>query len=701
LRRSLIFLLYRILLTFGFPLLILYVLWRGLKDRRYLRSLGERFGSLPFDATWPGAIWLHAVSVGEVMSAASLARELKVKHPDRPVYVSCSTLSGRELADQRLGGVADGLFYAPFDYPWMIRRVLRRLRPAAVVILETEIWPNLWREARRFGATLSVVNGRISDRAYPHYRRWRWIFEPVLTLADPVLTQSEKDTERYRSLGAGIATTAGNLKYDFAPPPPPPPEIAQWAAGSPLFIAASTMPPNEEEIVIEAYRRMPPGTKMILAPRKPERFDLAAQRLSDAGIVFARRSVDALADQPCLLLDTMGELASLFALNSVAFIGGSLVTWGGHNVLEPAYFGRPIVTGPHMQNFAAMFEQFHAGGALRVVRDGEELATAVTELLREPGELGERARQIAEVNRGATQRVIGAIQLGAPLTHRPLCWIWRLLSRLWLAGVAIDRRFTKSKRLGKPVVSVGGLAMGGSGKTPTVLWLAERLHSRGIRPAILTRGYRRRDRQPAAFDPGENAPIELTGDEARLFLEAGTAAVGIGADRYLSGKMLEKKVDIFLLDDGFQHWALARDLDIAVLDSHDPYAGGGVFPAGWLREDFRALERADFVVTPRKVVLHGPPPGKYSAFCGLGNPSSFRRTLAGIGIEVTEWREFPDHHAYQLEDLAGLPQPIVTTEKDRVNLPPGAPSVHTVRIGVEIDQEKDILDRISRLLASS
>lgn len=698
-RRSLVFALYRILLTIGFPLLILYIISRGLKDGRYFRGVRERFGALSIDATWPGGFWLHAVSVGEVMVAATLGRELKMKHPDRPVFVSCSTLAGRELADIRLRGVADGIFYAPFDYPWMIRRVLRRLRPAAVVILETEIWPNLWREARRFGASLSVVNGRISDLAYPCYRQWRWIFEPVLKLADTILAQSDRDTERYRNLGADISMTSGNLKYDLSPPAPPPPEIAQWAAGAPLFIAASTMPPDEEDIVIAAYRRLPAGTKMILAPRRPDRFDLAAGRLRAAGISFARRSAGDLGDQPCLLLDTMGELASLFALDAVVFVGGSLVPWGGHNVLEPAIFGRPIVTGPHMQNFAAMFEEFRAGGALRVVATAEELASAVAGLLREPGDLGERARRIAEANRGAAKRAADAIRLGAPLTHRPFRWIWWLLSRVWLAGVALDRRLTKPQRLGKPVISVGGLAMGGSGKTPTVLWLAERLHAQGIRPAILTRGYRRRDRQPAAYEPGDNAPLDLTGDEAQLFLKSGVAAVGIGADRYLSGKLIEKKVDVFLLDDGFQHWALERDLDIVVLDPYDPHAGGGVFPAGWLREGPESLLRADFVVTPRKVVRSAPPPGLYSAFCGLGNPSSFRRTLAGLGIEVSEWREFPDHHAYRIEDFRGLTPPIVTTEKDLANLPAGAPPVVIVRIAVEIDEEAAILDRISRLLA--
>ncbi len=672
---------------------------RLFQDGRYSSGLGERFGSLTLRPTRPGGIWLHAVSVGEVLSAATLIGALREKFPSRPFYVSCSTIAGRELANRRLAGIADGVFYAPIDYCWIVRRVLRRLRPSAVIVLETEIWPNLWREAGRFGATLSVVNGRISDRAYPKYRRLAWFFKPVLTLPGIILTQSESDTARYRSLGAKQARTSANLKYDVVAPGPPPAEIADWVAGGALFIAASTMPPDEDDAVIRAFQALPSDTKLILAPRRPGEFDTAAEKLRAAGISFARRSHGTLDGVRCLLMDSMGELASLFALNSVVFVGGSLVPWGGHNVLEPALFGRPIVTGSHMHNFAAMFGDFRSAGALRVVRDAEELAAVVTELLRDPGHLGARAMELVAKNRGAAQKAAAAIDLGAPLTHRPVRWFWWMLSRLWLAGVAIDRRLTHRKRLGRPVVSVGGLAMGGSGKTPMVLWLAQHLHARGVKVGILTRGYRRRDRQPVSYQPGEDAPVELTGDEAKLFLAAGTAWVGIGQDRYLTGKLFEKNVDLFVLDDGFQHWALHRDLDIAVLDRLDPNAGGGVFPSGWLREGFDALERADFVVSPRKTIREAPPSGRYSAFCGIGNPASFRQTLREAGIEVMDWREFPDHHAYTLDDLKGLQPPIVTTEKDLMNLPRRADSVHVVKIGLDVENGAAILDRICLLIA--
>lgn len=695
-----IFFLYRALLTLGFPFLIVYVLWRGFKDRAYFRHLCERFGLLPFRSTIPGGIWLHAVSVGEVIAAEAPIRRLKERFPGRHIYISCATLAGRRMAEQRLGGVVQHIFYAPFDYVWMVRQVLRRLRPSMLVILETEIWPNLWRQARYFGCSLYVVNGRISDRALPRYRTLPWLFRPVLRLPVAIFAQSENDRRRFLDLGASDVLDNGNLKYDLRPASDPPPEILAWAGDRKIFIAASTMPPNEDDTVIAAYRSMPAGTRMILAPRKPERFEEAAQKLAAAGVDFVRRS-DLHRDAPVLLLDTIGELARCFALDSVVFMGGSIVTWGGHNILEPAFFARPIVTGPHMQNFAEIDREFREAGALRYVRDAGELAAAVTELLTNPSELGGRAKAVAESKGGAAARAVATMKLGAPLTHRPLPWFWQGLSCLWRTGVAIDRRMTKCRRLGRPVISVGGLAMGGVGKTPFVLWLAEELFQAGYRVGILTRGYGRSSRKVLVLSPGEAAPVSATGDEAQIYLRSGVAWVGVGADRGAAGFMLEieDKVDVLLLDDGFQHWALDRECDIVLIDPLDPHAGGGVFPAGWLREDDSALRnRADFVVSVRKIVLDPPPPGRYSAFCGIGNPASFRQTLEECGVEIVEWREFPDHHRYRMEDLEGLPQPILTTEKDLANLPAGAPPVRAVRIGVSFEGQDALLARVKRII---
>jgi len=513
------------------------------------------------------------------------------------------------------------------------------------------------------------------------------------------LTQSESDRERYAALGARNVSNNGNLKYDFRPPSAPPEAIRQWAQGHPLFVAASTMPPDEDDTVIAAYRAMPPGTRMLVAPRKPEKFDEAAEKLSAAGIDFVRRT-NLNRDAPVLLLDTIGELASCFALDCVVFMGGSIVTWGGHNILEPAIFGRPVVSGPYMQNFAEIDREFRDADAIRYVRNAQELATVVTELLENPGEMGTRARQLAESRGGATARAVSRLHLGSPLTHRPFPWFWHSLSLLWRAGVALDRKFTRRHRLARPVISIGGLAMGGVGKTPFVLWLAEELRARGIRPGILMRGYGRRAAVPLALPAGAAAPVAQTGDEAQLYLQSGAAAIGVGADRVKTAKMLESDVDVFLLDDGFQHWALERDMDIVLLDALDPNAGGGVFPAGYLREGPAALTRADLVVTPEKIALNPPPPGRYSAFCGIGNPASFRRTLELAGVEITEWRTFSDHHSYTVKDLYDLSEPMITTEKDAVKLPVDLrKKVHVLRIGLQVPDAEKIVDDVIRRIS--
>ena len=241
----------------GSPFIVAYLLWRGAKDRAYWRSMPERFGWLSFQPTAPGGIWLHAVSVGEVVAALGLIGELRSAFPGTPVYVSVSTLAGRKLADQKLKQVADGIFYVPLDFVFSVRRVFRLLQPSLVVVMETEIWPNLWREAKHFGAQLVVANGRISDRTLPKYQRLRWFFQHVLTVPDCILAQSRQDLERYLSLGAPRETTenAGNLKYDFDVSGLVAPEdvrrFIENLGAEKILIAASTMPGLDKSDVDE------------------------------------------------------------------------------------------------------------------------------------------------------------------------------------------------------------------------------------------------------------------------------------------------------------------------------------------------------------------------------------------------------------------------------------------------------------------
>ena len=767
---SVILIIYRLLEILGSPLIVVYLLLRGLKDRRYLNSLVERLGFLPrsYRQTSQGAIWLHAVSVGEVLASAALVGELRARLGGVPLFVSASTVAGKAAARNKLGSLCDGIFYAPLDYCFAVRRVLRTIRPRVVVVLETEIWPNLYREAKRAGCGLIVVNGRISDRAMERYRKLRWFFGRVLRLVDAIQAQSGLNGRRFLELGVPVEKVqrTGNLKYDFDPRGQRPPaailEFFERVKPAEVWIAASTMPPaasgdpDEDDAVIAAYRmlaRSHPGLLLVLAPRRPTRFDRAAEALKRAGIPFTRRS-KMTGGEKALLLDSIGELGSLFGLADVVFMGGTLARRGGHNVLEPAFFGKPVIVGPHMENFVEIASKFEQSGAMVTIAGAVELAGAVRRLLEDAPRrerIGAAAREAAESERGATARAVeGIARLHAssiphycpPLPVFVAMWP---LSRLWLAGGAVKSRFDRKKqsRLETPVISVGGLTVGGAGKTPLVLWLAERLKERGHQAAILTRGYRRRSAEPhIVLGPGESAPAETTGDEAQMYLRAGIGPLGIGADRAGAGRLIEERFapDVFLLDDGFQHARLERSLDIVVLDGLDPFGGGAPIPLGRLREPVAALGRADAIVVTRtsrgdnfaaiearvrrynakapvfrsRVAAGGwrdgtgetaALPARVAAFCGLGNPDSFWRTLGELGVAPVWRRAFGDHHRYSPEELAGMAaearaagaEALATTEKDLANLGEGwrkavgELAVLWLEIGIEIDQAEELI----------
>ena len=730
-------------------MLLLYFVFRAVRNRAYWQTLPQRFGFLPrsFKQTGPGAIWLHAVSVGEVVACVELLRRLRVALPHTRLFVSTSTLAGRATADQKVAGLADGIFFAPVDYVFAVRRVLRLLKPSVVVVAETEIWPNLFREVKRTGAGLTLVNGRISDRAFPKYQPFRWFFQAVLPQADSILAQTDQLRARFVALGGPPerVRAAGNFKYDF--------EARPAAAGSPVvalverlkpsavWVAASTMPPaeagdpDEDDVVIAAFRELlsrHPELLLILVPRKPERFDTAAQKLAAAGLRYARRSsLNSAEDRPqVLLLDTIGELSGLFFLADVVFMGGTLPHRGGHNILEPAFFAKPVITGPHMENFQAIADEFRAAGAVVEIQSETQLAPAVERLLATPEEaraIGRRATDCAAARSGATARAMQEIVAlhGCFLPqYRPaMPWypVALALSRVWEFGG--NRKFAaglrKQKKIDAPVISVGNVTMGGTGKTPCVLRLAELLKSRGRRPAILTRGYKRASPEKyLTLAPGARASSVQTGDEPQIFIRSGLAPVGIGADRYRTAMLLRREfdVDVMLLDDAFQHVRVARDLDIVLVDALNPFGGCRTFPLGRLREPLTALTRADlFVITRAEVPdlipaiettlrrwnpaapifrarvepqcwvenstgrthdIAQPPFQRAAAFCALGNPQSFRRTLLRLGLDPLSWTEFEDHHRYRPAELRRIAaqaitcgaQSLLTTEKDAINL---------------------------------
>ena len=730
---------------------------------------------------------MHAVSVGEILSSLEFLRQVRQQCPRSPVFVSTTTLAGRAIAGEKLRGLADGVFYAPVDYAGAIRRVLRWLRPSVVVVAETEIWPNLFREVKRTGAGLALVNGRISDSALPRYRRSAALFRAVLPAADAVLVQTEIMRQRFLCIGAPPERTLvnGNFKNDFEARPAAPgsPVLALLDRLRPaqVWVAASTMPPaaagdpDEDDAVIAAFQSMAPshpGLLLLLAPRKPERFDAVARKLEAAGVRWVRRSrLDAsttLATPCALLLDSLGELSGLFPAASVVFMGGTLARRGGHNILEPALFAKPVVMGPHMENFQAIADEFRAAGACLEIAHAGEMAAAVGQLLDDPAraaEMGQRALDLARASRGASARAAAAIRelhrthLPRYLPVWPALVLGAALSRVWEWGGRRrrERQLRAQRKLDVPVISVGNLVMGGTGKTPCVLRLAELLSERGHTPGILTRGYKRLTPEAQlSLAPGAEVTAVQSGDEPLIFVRSRLAPVGVGADRWQTGMLLRRhfNVDTMLLDDGFQHLKLARDVDIVLLDAIDPLGGGSVFPLGRLREPPEGLARAGIFLitrdrfsdlgdamehalrrwnplapvfrasvrpcawieqaTGKSHPVESPPFGRAAVFCGLGNPESFRRTLLAMGIELADWVDFDDHHRYRPGELRRLAQQfaerkasaVLTTEKDSVNLCEPAAALldplplYWLKVTMEIAREAEFMDEIERRLGA-
>lgn len=419
------YLLYSLLYGCGLVLGIPLFLLRSLREPAFARSFVQRFalGRIPVNPEGESSIWIHAVSVGEVIAVRPLVTRLRRAYPGTRIALSVTTPTGRRVAEERLEGV-DDLFSCPFDLALVVRRVMRRVKPVALILVETEIWPHLLREAHRAGAVTLLVNGRISDRSFPRYRRIRFFLTRYLAEIDRFLMQSDLYARRVEELGApaDAVRVAGSLKFDAD---------ASAAAGSDeregritpegrrVLIGGSTLDPEETILlsIFERLRSASPDLFLVLAPRHPARFDEVYELAKAHGLSVARRSKPetrvAEAEADVLVLDTLGELASLYREADVVFVGGSLATWGGHNIIEPAAKGKPVLFGPHMQNFADIARLFlDADAAIQVV-DERDLERAFRDLLEHPArrdELSRRAREVIERNRGAADRTVASLR---------------------------------------------------------------------------------------------------------------------------------------------------------------------------------------------------------------------------------------------------------------------------------------------------
>jgi 3-deoxy-D-manno-octulosonic-acid transferase len=416
-------LLYLLAVYLAAPVVSAVFLWRGLRDRSYWHNFGERFG---FGTRLsPHGVWLHAVSVGEVQACASLVSALRRRYPALPLTVTTFTPTGSTRARALFGDLAQ-VRYVPYDLPGAVRRFFRRVQPRLAVIFETELWPNLYRECGRRRIPLVLASARISARSVSRYRRLGALFRETLARTALVAAQGSGDAERFRALGADPANThvTGNIKFDFELPEGLAARgarlRAQYAPDRPLWVAGSTHGGVEEQAVLEAQQRVReahPGALLVLAPRHPPRFDEVAAALRASGISFVRRSAGAssVTDAGCavLLLDSLGELLDFYAAGDIAFVGGSLAPVGGHNLLEPAALGVPILVGPNTSNSEEIARLLIACGAAELVHDAAGLGTRVSALLGDAAareHMGAAGRASVDSNRGALAKLLALIE---------------------------------------------------------------------------------------------------------------------------------------------------------------------------------------------------------------------------------------------------------------------------------------------------
>jgi 3-deoxy-D-manno-octulosonic-acid transferase len=434
---------YDILLIVLSPLGLLYMLWRLVVKGKSSEGMAERFGVLPEGLAQLGrgsdpVIWVHAVSAGEVAAVEPILHELRLAEPTARLVLSTTTPTGRALA-RRKNLELDGLFYFPLDFPGISERVLNALRPALIVVAETELWPHLLATARARGVRTCIVNGRISGRAFPRYRLCRPLIAWTLSQLDLLCVQSDLDRERFLALGADPARVAvlGNSKFDENFPQVPPEETAKWrqdlgfSQDQPIFLAASTHP-HEEEMVLHCFHELRarlPELGLLLAPRHPERGDAVEALITSFGYACCRRSrgpvgessspggtgvspVRSDARAQVALLDTIGELTRVFSVATVVFMGGSLVPVGGHNFLQPMAQRKPVVFGPYMQNSRDLTELALREGAALQVRNGDELTETVRRLLHSETDrnlLAVKAESLLSRNAGASRAMVERI----------------------------------------------------------------------------------------------------------------------------------------------------------------------------------------------------------------------------------------------------------------------------------------------------
>lgn len=784
-------LLYNIAAIIIVILIIPMFMVRSVREKDFVERIRQSLGFFPEHALdkveKKDCIWVHAASVGEIVATSPLIKEFRKEFPKSPILVSVVTTSGYEMAN-RIIKDADAIIYFPLDLPWLAGHVLRRIRPRVFLPVETELWPNFLRTARKIHVPVMMVNGRISDKSVKQYKHLHSLLRNMIGTVKLFAMQSPIDAEYIMRLGAPqeLVTVTGNTKFDQTYTDVSPEEKQKiieemgLSKNDGIFLAGSTHR-GEEEAVLQAFkavRETHPHARLVIAPRELLRTMEVVHLCRKAGFSVTTRTKlqnEAPQDEDIVILDTIGELGKVYSIGDVVFVGGSLVPHGGHNILEPAAHGKAIIVGSHMFNFKDTYALFKNRDACLTVKNGEELAKQVTRLFDEPEHrhrMEEETRAIVRENKGAsrksaillhqmlesyesspenrhhvrsTQKITNFQTYFIDLVHSKevdglfphlimgilyiFSLIYGLLVNIKLAGYKYG--IFQKQKLDCFVISLGNVTVGGTGKTPTAQRLARDIRDMGYRVVILNRGYRAKwHGEVGIVSDGKRLHMDAAeaGDEAYMLAKhLPEVPVLIGAERAKTGRyaMEHFGAEVAILDDGYQHWQLERDLDILLVDAVNVFGNGYILPRGTLREPISHISRADICLMTKvdqaaagscdyiRETVHRYNPearivesihqprcfipltewyvniasqgidiaqmrGKrIMAVSAIGNPASFEQTLSDLGAVIIESLRYPDHHDYAMSEMTDIFQQaenagaeaIVITEKDAVKIP--------------------------------
>lgn len=764
---------------------------RAVREKGFVERIRQSMGFFPEHTLdkveKKDCIWVHAASVGEIVATSPLIKEFRREFPKSPILVSVVTTSGYEMAN-RIIKDADAIIYFPLDLPWLAGHVLRRIRPRVFLPVETELWPNFLRTARKIHVPVMMVNGRISDKSVKQYKHLHSLLRDMIGTVKLFAMQSPIDAEYIMRLGAPkeLVTVTGNTKFDQTYTDVSPEEKQRiieemgLTENDGIFLAGSTHR-GEEEPVLQAFkavRKTHPHARLVIAPRELLRTTEVVHLCRKAGFTVTTRTKlqhEVPQGEDIVILDTIGELGKVYSIGDVVFVGGSLVPHGGHNILEPAAHGKAIIVGSHMFNFKDTYALFKNRDACLTVKNGAELATEVTRLFDEPEHrhrMEEETRAIVRENKGAsrksavllrqmldayesspenrhhvrsTQKITNFQTYFIDLVHSKevdgffpniimgilyvFSLIYGMLVNIKLVGYRCG--IFKKAKLDCFVISLGNVTVGGTGKTPTAQRLARDIRDMGYRVVILNRGYRAKwHGEVGIVSDGKRLHMDAAeaGDEAYMLAKhLPEVPVLIGAERAKTGRyaMEHFGAEVAILDDGYQHWQLERDLDILLVDAVNVFGNGYILPRGTLREPISHISRADICLMTKvdqaaagscdyiretvhcynpdaRIVesIHQPRcfipltewyaniasqgidiakmRGKrIMAVSAIGNPASFEQTLSDLGAVIIESLRYPDHHDYAMSEMTDIFQQaenagaeaIVITEKDAVKIP--------------------------------